>query len=102
MVDFKRLLEEHRKRTPEEREAHSEALQKWVESKMIELMPFGKYKGERLSDIPTDYIEWALSTWEYSDRNKELMTELANQLALRRGDGVVRSKEYVDQHKNKI
>jgi uncharacterized protein (DUF3820 family) len=25
-------------------------------------MPFGKYKGARLADIPSDYLEWLIST----------------------------------------
>lgn len=68
---------------------------------MIERMPFGKYKGERLSDIPTDYIEWVLSEFDY-ERNASLMTELANQLTLRRGEEVVRDKGYVENHKDKL
>ncbi len=62
------------------------------------IMPFGKYKGEQVENIPTDYIEWILSTFEYSESNKSLLTELANQLVLRRGEGVIRDKSYVKDH----
>jgi len=62
------------------------------------IMPFGKHKGSEISNLPTDYIEWAMSTFEYSESNKALLTEFGNQLALRRGDGVIRSKEYIKDH----
>jgi hypothetical protein len=55
----------------------------------IEIMPFGKYKGERIENIPTDYLEWALGEWNWEDR-RILYEEFANQLALRRGEGVKR------------
>lgn len=28
----------------------------------MQRMPFGRHKGERLEDIPTDYLEWCAST----------------------------------------
>ncbi len=31
-------------------------------SPLTERMPFGKYKGARLADIPSDYLEWLIST----------------------------------------
>lgn len=52
-------------------------------------MPFGKYKGEPVEDIPTGYIEWALSEVNLPP---EVQDEMEKQLALRRGEGVVRGK----------
>lgn len=53
-------------------------------------MPFGKYKGTALEDIPTDYIQWCLEKLE--DLRPELKEELENQLLLRKGGGVVRQE----------
>lgn len=38
----------------------------------IEIMPFGKYKGERLTDIPLNYRQWMLRTFEWNTRNEKL------------------------------
>ena len=38
----------------------------------IDIMPFGKYKGERLLNIPADYRRWMLSTFEWNERNDKL------------------------------
>lgn len=53
-------------------------------------MPFGKYKGEELENIPPDYLEWCL---ENCDMRPALAEEMQNQLALKSGRGVWRSKE---------
>jgi uncharacterized protein (DUF3820 family) len=52
-------------------------------------MPFGKHKGEKLEDVPTDYLEWAL---ENCDLRPTLQAEMEAQLALKRGEGVARQK----------
>lgn len=49
--------------------------------------PFGKYRGEDICDLPTDYMEWAL---ENMDLDLALERELNNQLKMRRGEGVAR------------
>lgn len=38
----------------------------------IEIMPFGKYKGERLKDIPSQYKQWMIRTFEWNARNERL------------------------------
>lgn len=38
----------------------------------IEIMPFGKYKGQRLKDIPTDYKQWMIRSFEWNSRNEAL------------------------------
>lgn len=38
----------------------------------IEIMPFGKYKGTRLCDIPRDYRRWMISAFEWNERNMKL------------------------------
>lgn len=50
-------------------------------------MPFGKFKGELLESIPTDYLQWLQENVEL---RQELALEVENQLALREGKGVVR------------
>lgn len=54
------------------------------------IMPFGKYKGELLENLPVDYIEWVLENVERL--NWRLDEELQNQLKLKRGEGVSRGK----------
>ena len=50
-------------------------------------MPWGKHKGEKVEDLPTDYLEWCLSNIEGNDA---LLREMQNQLDMRAGGGVVR------------
>lgn len=38
----------------------------------LEIMPFGKYKGERIKDIPTNYKQWMIRTFEWNSRNERL------------------------------
>lgn len=38
----------------------------------IEIMPFGKYKGERIADIPLAYRQWMLRTFEWNEKNDKL------------------------------
>jgi len=49
----------------------SKAKQK-KEVKTLEIMPFGKYKGERISDIPTDYKKWMLDKFDWTPANENL------------------------------
>lgn len=42
----------------------------------IEIMPFGKYKGERLTDIPLDYRQWMLRSFDWNDKNEKLRKSL--------------------------
>ena len=53
-------------------------------------MPFGKYKGQELDDIPEDYIQWCL---ENCTLTYQLEEEMENQLRLKRGEGVIREKK---------
>ena len=38
----------------------------------IEIMPFGKYKVEKIKDIPTNYKQWMIRTFEWNSRNEAL------------------------------
>lgn len=42
----------------------------------IDIMPFGKYKGERLVNIPKEYRQWMLRTFEWNEQNSKLRTSL--------------------------
>lgn len=36
------------------------------------IMPFGKYKGERIADIPLNYRQWMIRTFDWNARNDKL------------------------------
>lgn len=38
----------------------------------ITIMPFGKYKGTPLSQIPTNYKQWMIRSFEWNSRNEKL------------------------------
>jgi DNA repair protein RadD len=44
--------------------------------KPVEIMPFGKYKGELIRDIPADYKRWALANINWHDGNMNLKQAL--------------------------
>ena len=39
----------------------------------LEVMPFGKYKGELFCDIPKEYLRWALDSMDLKDNLREAM-----------------------------
>ncbi|KAA6303168.1 MAG: hypothetical protein EZS26_000771 [Candidatus Ordinivivax streblomastigis] len=45
--------------------------------KPIEIMPFGKHKGELIRDIPADYKKWALANIEWHSGNMNLKQALS-------------------------
>ena len=38
----------------------------------VEVMPFGKYKGRKLKDVPADYRQWMMRTFEWNAKNENL------------------------------
>jgi hypothetical protein len=40
--------------------------------KLLEIMPFGKYKGNRIEDIPADYKQWMLNKFDWTPANDNL------------------------------
>ncbi len=38
----------------------------------IEIMPFGKYQGEKIKNIPLNYRQWMLRTFDWNSRNERL------------------------------
>ena len=54
-------------------------------------MPFGKYGGQEVEDVPTDYLEYALREWSFPPGALEdLAEEMDAQIRMRAGQGVVR------------
>ena len=47
------------------------------------LMPFGKHKGKRLADVPTDYLGWLLGDLKEKQKRPELQEALINELEAR-------------------
>ncbi|MCD8313187.1 MAG: DUF3820 family protein [Bacteroidales bacterium] len=39
---------------------------------LLETMPFGKYKGRRIAEVPSDYLRWMLDTFEWKPANMKL------------------------------
>jgi uncharacterized protein (DUF3820 family) len=50
-------------------------------------MPFGKYKGQDLDDLPEGYLQWIA---ENVEGHAALVQEAEDQLTMKRGEGVVR------------
>lgn len=46
----------------------------------IEIMPFGKYKGNRIADIPLDYRQWMIRSFEWHARNEKLRKSILTTL----------------------
>lgn len=46
----------------------------------IEIMPFGKYKGNRIADIPLDYRQWMIRSFEWNARNEKLRKSILSTL----------------------
>ncbi|MDR0681625.1 MAG: DUF3820 family protein [Dysgonamonadaceae bacterium] len=42
------------------------------EAKPLEIMPFGKYKGDHIADIPEDYRQWMLKNFSWHTGNENL------------------------------
>jgi DNA repair protein RadD len=42
----------------------------------IEIMPLGKYKGERIQDVPADYRRWVLENFSWTPANMNLKTAI--------------------------
>lgn len=38
----------------------------------IDIMPFGKYQGNRIADIPLNYRQWMIRTFDWNARNEKL------------------------------
>ena len=53
------------------------------------VIPFGKYRGQPLEDVPTDYLEWCLREM---DLRPALAEEMEAQIRMRAGEGVQRTK----------
>lgn len=54
-------------------------------------MKFGKHSGEKLEDLPIEYLEWMSENLdEEKYNNVVLLGEVRNQLALKQGEGVSR------------
>lgn len=46
----------------------------------LEIMPFGKYKGERIENIPADYRLWMLNNFQWTEKNEKLRQALVTTL----------------------
>lgn len=51
-------------------------------------MPFGRYKGQDMEDLPTGYLLWLAENVS----NTAVVVEAENQLKLREGEGVARKE----------
>lgn len=56
-------------------------------------MPFGKYKGQQIEDIPDDYLRWCL---ENCNLDSVTCAEMEAQLGARNGEGIARQKGFAE------
>lgn len=65
-------------------------------------MPFGKYKGRHVMNVPISYLRWAIKTWTNIIFTEEVKKEIERQTALydkgNKYDGV---GQYVPEEVNK-
>lgn len=50
----------------------TDAIDNKAEATLIEIMPFGKHKGEKLTDIPRNYRQWMLREFTWNAKNEKL------------------------------
>ncbi|MCL1936842.1 MAG: DUF3820 family protein [Candidatus Azobacteroides sp.] len=49
---------------------------------ILEIMPFGKYKGKRIADIPIGYKQWMLDKFDWTAANESLRNSIVNSMQL--------------------
>lgn len=52
---------------------------------------FGKYKGKRVSELPSGYIKWALEKWDFNDKKRKLMKKQMEEILVARGELVIKT-----------
>lgn len=50
----------------------TDAIDNKAEATLIDVMPFGKHKGERLADVPKAYRQWMLRSFDWNAKNERL------------------------------
>lgn len=46
----------------------------------VEIMPFGKHKGEKLTSIPSAYLRWCIDTFDWKPKDESLKQSMINLL----------------------
>ncbi|MDR1459712.1 MAG: DUF3820 family protein [Bacteroidales bacterium] len=59
-----------------------ESGQKKKNGKEIEIMPFGKYKGEQIKDIPENYKQWMLYKFDWHSGNENLRQSIIKYMSI--------------------
>lgn len=53
----------------------------------MDTMPFGKYRGAEIEDVPTEYLEWCEEKFDETER-AELLKAIQTELGYRRKHGL--------------
>lgn len=67
--------------TKTEKTEHEEFVKKHLD-KDNPIMTFGKYKGKRISELPKNYIQWALRDVTWTKYNKNIYNALKNKICV--------------------
>ena len=62
------------------------------------IMPFGKYEGEYLEDIPTDYLEWLHNQSDFKYKHPRLAKQILK--VLMDDEKVTNFSEYDEEEEN--
>ena len=49
----------------------------------MSLMPFGRYQGDEVEEVPTDYLKWFINQDKIVEENPELADEIDRELQWR-------------------
>lgn len=45
-----------------------------------DLMPLGKYKGEKMANVPNNYLRWAHEDWKRKAKNRDILDYIKDNL----------------------
>lgn len=73
---------------------YSHLYDNYLTMKDTDLMPFGKYKGTAMANVPAGYLLWARRNWSYTDATTPILVYIKDNL-----DAI--QKEFNEEKRNR-